>query len=183
MPPMNFNFDTVDVKSEVVKAFKTELSAHGFANVKVLKSDPQSPAELPCIGVNRASDDETSMSMADSHGISYDAATSIYTTEQGTFFSESVEIRVWHTNADERDKLYLIVKAILFAYRFEWVKLGLINLSLRGGRDEQDSTMQNAPTVMYWSVINMVYLNPLNVDILETIAPITAVTDSGTLVP
>lgn len=178
---MNFNFATLDVKAEVTEAFKVELPKFGFKNVKVLKSDPQSPSELPCVGVNRANDDEANMSIADSHGNEYDTGTQTYTTQQGTFFSEAVEIRVWHTNADERDKLYRTVKGILFAYRLNWVEKGLLNVSLRGGRDEQDSSMTNAPTVMYWSVITMVYLNPLNVDITETIAAITDITDNGAM--
>jgi hypothetical protein len=180
---LNFNYDTVDVKQEMVDAFKLALPKFNYATVKVLKADPQSPAELPCIGINRANDDETSVSMADFHGADYDATTKIYTTTQGTFFSESMEIRVWHTNADERNKLYNVVRAILFAYRQSWVAQGLINVTLRAGRDEQDSSMSQAPTVLYWSVINMMYLNPLNVDVIDTVDPISAVPNNGIVTP
>lgn len=170
---INFDYGTVDVKDEVIGALKINLPKFGFGKVKVLGSDPQSPSELPCVGINRANDDEANMSIADHHGDDYDGTSGTYVTQQGTFFSESVEIRVWHTNADERDKLYKVVKAILFTYRLAWVEKGLLNVSLRGGRDEQDSSMTNAPTVIYWSVITMVYLNPLNVEITESVEGIT----------
>lgn len=181
MAGLDFLFDTVDVKQSIVDALKVELPKLKFDNVRVLKSDPQSPTEIPCIGINRVSDDETNMSIADSIGNSYNGATQVYSTQQGTFFAESMEVRVWHTNSDERDALYRAVKAIMFAYRMHWVEKGLLNVTLRMGRDEQDSSMQNAPTVVYWSVITMSYVNPLNVDILSDVAPISAVTDNGNL--
>lgn len=181
MAGLNFEYATVDVKQTILDALKVELPKLGFGNVRVLKSDPQSPSEIPCIGINRVSDDESNMSIGDNHGTSYDGSTQIYKTEQGTFFSESMEVRVWHTNADQRDELYRAVKAILFAYRMSWVELGLRNVTLRMGRDEQDSSMQNAPVVVYWSVITMSYMNPLNVDIIESVAPISAVTNNGGL--
>jgi hypothetical protein len=149
--------------------------------VKVLKADPQSPAELPCIGVNRANDNESSQSLTDSYGTAYNPDTKELDTFYGTFFSEEVEIRVWHTNADERDKLYQTVKAVLFAGRSDLVQKGLLNVTLRGGRDEQDSTMQNAPTVLYWGTITMSYLNPLDVQFVDTVEPITAVPDNGSI--
>ena len=178
---MNFTFETVDVKEELTQILKAELPKQGFPNVKVIKSDPQSPSEFPCVGINRISDDETSQSISDQLGVAYDPNTKTYTEFKGTFFSEAVEVRVWHTNADQRDLIYRTVKGILFAYRQVLVEKGLLNVTLRGGRDEQDSTMAYAPVVIYWGTITMSYLNPLNVDIIDTVDTITAITDNGSL--
>lgn len=172
---MNFDFSHLDVKQEIQTALKNALPARGYDTVKVLKADPKSASELPCVGINRADDSETSQSIGDIHGDSYDAETKLYTTEQGTFFSESLELRIWHTNADERDKLYHLVKATLFAMRRDLVAKGLLNLTLRGGRDEQDNTMQHAPDVLYWSSLTFTYLNPLDIELYETVEPITSI--------
>lgn len=174
---MNFSFETVDVKQELVLALRRELPNFGYQGnlaVKVLKADPQSPSELPCIGINRIDDSESGQSLADSQGTVFNPDTNELQTISGTFFSESVEVRIWHTNADERDKLYRITKAILFAIRPDLVEKGLLNLTLRSGRDEQDSTMAQAPMVLYWSTITMSYLNPLDVSVLSQSYAITS---------
>lgn len=178
---MSFTFETVDVKTALVTVLKKELQDLGYGSVRVIRSDPASQAEMPCVAINRANDDESNQTMGDAQGTHYDKASKQYYTYQGTFFQEAMEIRVWHTNADERDKLYLAIKAVLFAVRQSLVEKGLINISLRGGRDEQDTTMQHAPVALYWSTINMEYLNPLNVEIVEIIEPITAIYDEGVL--
>lgn len=171
----DFTFEHVDVKQELLDALKEKLPGFGFGNVKVLKSDPQSSSELPCIGINRVDDNETESSIADAVDVRYDKDTETYYQVFGTYFSESVEVRVWHTNADERDKLYRHVKAILVALRLPLVEKGLLNITLRTGRDEQDSSMAQAPTVLYWSAITMSYLNPLDVTFAEVVPAITAV--------
>jgi hypothetical protein len=181
---MSFTFETVDVKDVVVKSLKVQLPNFGYSGsnaVKVLKADPQSPSELPCIGVNRVDDSESAQSIADGEGTMYNPDTKELDTFYGTFFSEAVEIRIWHTNADERDRLYQVVKAILFASRTELVGKGLLNLTLRGGRDEQDSTMSQAPMVLYWSTITMSYLNPLDVHFMSLVEPIAGIIEEGKL--
>lgn len=172
---MSFQFEHVDVKQEIVNKLKIELPKFGFSRVKVLKADPQTATEIPCIGVNRVDDNETEQSIADSQGTYYDKSTKEYKKFFGTFFQESIECRVWHTNADERDKLYRHVKAILVALRNELVERGLLNLSLRSGRDEQDSSQAQAPMVLYWSTITMTYLNPMDIEFVEIVEPISAV--------
>lgn len=176
---MNFTFKHVDVKEILVETLKVELPKLGFPNVKVIKADPQSAVDIPCIGVNRADDSESDQSIADVAGTHFDADLSTHYRYYGTFFQESMEIRVWHTNADERDKLYQNMKAVLFAMRPQLVEMGLLNLTLRGGRDEQDSSMAQAPMVLYWAPITMNYLNPLDVTVEEVAEPITAL--SGVL--
>lgn len=180
MADIEFDYATIDVKQELVDILKAQLPKKGFRDVRVLKSDPALPSELPCIGINRISDDETQMSIGDSIGASYDG-TGEFRHQQGTFFNESMEVRIWHTNADQRDALYLTLRAILFAFRLPLVEKGLRNVTLRMGRDEQDSTMQFAPSVIYWSTITLTYANPLNVDIIEDVEPISAVIDNGTV--
>lgn len=174
---MNFTYETVDVKQELVNRLKQELPNFGYVGnltIKVLKADPQSHTEFPCIGINRIDDSESNQSIADSQGTVFNPDTNELQTITGTFFSESMEIRVWHTNADERDKLYQTVKAILFAIRPDLIQKGLLSITLRSGRDEQDSTMQQAPVVIYWTTITMSYLNPLDVAVLNQSYAITA---------
>jgi hypothetical protein len=182
-PGIEITFEYVDVKDEIQKKLKKLLQAYSFGSVKVLKADPQTPAEVPCIGINRIDDNEDSQSIADAQGTTYDKVTQVYRTIQGTFFSEAIEVRIWHTNADERDKLYHTVKALLFAIRPDFIEKGLLNISLRGGRDEQDSSMAQAPMVLYWATLTMTYLNPLDVNIIEIIEPITSILDNPTLQP
>lgn len=170
-----FTFEHVDVKEEMVQVLKKQLPGFGFPSVKVLKSDPQTQAEVPCIGINRVDDSETEQSLADAAGVHYDQATQTYYQVFGTYFSESVEVRIWHTNADERDKLYRHVKAMLVALRQPLVEKGLLNITLRSGRDEQDSSMAQAPMVLYWSAITMSYLNPMDVTFTEVVPAITAI--------
>lgn len=172
---MTFKFETVDMKTEIVNGLKNELPKFGFNRVKILKADPLTDAEIPCIGVNRISDDENNQSIADGQGTFYDKSSKEWKEFYGTFFQESMEIRVWHLNADERDRLYIHTKAILFALRKELVKKGVINITLRSGRDEQDTTLQQASVPLYWATITMSYLNPLDVAFIETVEPISFV--------
>jgi hypothetical protein len=172
---LTYTFEHVDTKSELVNRLKSELPKFGFSNVKVLKSDPAAPSELPCIGINRLDDSETSQSIADVAGDYFDKETKVYYKTYGTYFQESLEIRIWHTNADERDRLYRHLKAILLAIRLPLVEQGLRNLTLRTGRDEQEVTGQNAPVAIYWSTINLSALNPLDVTFEEVTEAITAI--------
>lgn len=172
---MDFTFENVDVKEELVQMLKKSLPKYEFKNVKVLKADPQGAGELPCIGINRIDDNETEQSISDAVETRYDSVNQKHYRVFGTFFSESIEIRVWHTNANERDRLYRHSKAILFANRLPLVEKGLLNVTLRTGRDEQDSSMRQAPMVLYWSSITMSYLNPLDVTFEEDVEMITAV--------
>jgi hypothetical protein len=174
---MNFTFKHVDVKAVLVENLEVELPKFGFSKVKVVKADPQSAVDIPCIGINRADDSESDQSIADASGTHFDAETKTHYRFYGTFFQESIEIRAWHTNADERDKLYQHMKAILFAMRPQLVEMGLLNLTLRGGRDEQDSSMAQAPMVLYWAPITMNFLNPMDVTFEEVAEPITAILD------
>lgn len=172
---MSFTFETVDVKTELVEYLQRELPKFGFPNVKVLKADPQSASEMPCVGINRIDDSENGNSIADAVEVRYDRKTEKYYQVFGSYFQESIEVRVWHTNADERDKLYRHMKAILYASRQVLVAKGLINLTLRSGKDEQDSSMAQAPMVLYWAPITLSYQNPLNITFEEIVEPITAV--------
>jgi hypothetical protein len=173
---MPFTFDTVDIKQELKAQLEQELVNFGYTGklvVKVLTADPKSPAELPCIGINRIDDSESDKSLSEGESTEYEKNSKILTTLQDTFFSEALEIRVWHTNADERDKLYKITKAILFAHRNDLIGKGLVNVVLRGGKDEQDSTMAQAPDVLYWATITMTCLNPLTTAVESIVEPIT----------
>ncbi len=172
--PPNFTFAHVDVKEELVKTFLQILPKHNFPDIKVIKSDPQTPAEIPCIGINRASDDESNQFLTDTvEAPSYDTVTQEYTVKKGTYFQESIELRVWHTNADMRDKLYPVVKATILAMRETLTSKGLRNINIRGGRDEQDTSMQSAALPLYWASVTISFLNPLEVSIVSIAPPIT----------
>lgn len=170
-----YRFEHVDTKNELMRFLNQELPKFGFRNVKVLTGDPTTPAELPCIGINRLDDSESNQSIGDMAGEHYDEKAKVHYRTHGTYFQESLELRIWHTNAGERDKLYRHLKAILIAIRMELVKRGLRNLTLRSGKDEQDSTGQNAPVPIYWSTITLSAMNPLDVTFEEIIEPISAI--------
>ena len=160
---MDLKFNYVDVKSELV----IELKKHINFNIRVLKSDPRESAEIPCIGINRAGDDEQNQVIGDDLGVVFDEALDKYVSYKGTFFNETMEIRIWHSNADERDKLYILMKAVIINLRDDLVKIGLRNIKLSGGRDEQENNFPPHP--LYWAAINMNYLNPMEIEVTEAI--------------
>lgn len=174
---MTIKYTYADVKDILVTLLKKELPKYNFSDVKVIKADPQSPAEIPCIGINRIDDNESDGSISDSRQTLYDPATEELKTFYGTFFQEAMEVRIWHTNADMREKLYLHTKVILFAARTELVEKGILNVLLRSGRDEQDTTQAQAPMAIYWSSITLSYLNPMDVELESSVAPITSITN------
>jgi hypothetical protein len=177
----NYEFKMVDVKTEVVSKLKRELPKFNYATVKVVRADPQTASEIPCIGINRVDDSESESSIGNFDDTSMDNSLNIVYTNFGTFFRESLEVRIWHTNADERDKLYVTTKAILFALRLELTEAGLLNIELRSGRDEQDTSMQHAPMAIYWASITMSYLNPLDVTVKQNATVITGVQSNFTI--
>lgn len=154
----------IDVKHNVVTLLQEALAERGYNKIKVLKGDPRTPADIPCVGVNRAGDDEVPQSLGEDFGSEYDPATDKWTETRGTHFSETLEIRIWHSNADERDKLYALCKVLLFSIRPILTAQGVLNIVLRGGRDEQDNTFPPHP--LYWGTITMNYAVPLEVDTL-----------------
>jgi hypothetical protein len=177
----DFTFDHVDVKEALTSALKDQLPKMGYPTVKVIKADPTTASEIPCIGINRVDDSESETSIANGEGNYYDADTQTYYEVYGTYFSESMELRIWHTNADERDKLYKAMKAILLAQRQSLVQQGLLNITLRGGKDEQEVSGEQAPIAIYWSTITMSFLNPLDVYFTKVAQPISAVPVNGVL--
>lgn len=76
---------------------------------------------------------------------------------------EAVEVRVFHDNPDERDTLGIMVLAVLFAIREDMLKQGIRNITLSGGRDEQDNTLMSTPLFMH--SITLHYSNPLDVQV------------------
>jgi hypothetical protein len=156
---MDIKYNYVDVKDEIVKALKPEMEP---LKVKVIKADPREQGDIPCIGINRAGDDESNQVIGEEIGDEYDPETDTFTVFKGTYFNETLEMRLWHTNADERDRLYILMKAILFAMRDDLAEKGLRNITLRGGKDEQENNI--LPQPLYWSSITMNFLNPLEIE-------------------
>lgn len=177
----DFTFDHVDVKQALSVALKDQLPKMGYPTVKVIKADPTTPSEIPCIGINRVDDGESEQTIANAAGNYFDAAGGTYYDTYGTYFQESMELRIWHTNADERDKLYMAMKSILLAQRLPLVQQGLLNITLRGGRDEQEVSGEHAPIAIYWSTITMSFLNPLDVTFAQAAQPISAAPTTSTI--
>jgi hypothetical protein len=172
----DFTYQYVDVKEESAVIFKDQLPKGGFVDVKVLKSDPFQKAELPCLAITREGDNEECNVIGDQiQAPSYNSTTMEYTVVKGTFFQEHMEYRIWHTNADERDRLYNYVKAVLLYMRERLTEKGILNIVFEGGQDEQDNTMTFASIPIYWGTITMTYLNPLNVQETSIIPPITTI--------
>lgn len=158
---MPINYKYIDVKDELVRYIDSKIKEEGIANIRVLKSDPREASEIPCICVNRVNDDEANEVLGEDYGFNYDEDLEMDVEVTGTYFSETLEIRGWFQNAIDRDKIFILTKAILFNARLYLQGLGLVNITLRGGRDEQDNTFPPHP--LYWFTITINYLNPLEV--------------------
>ena len=174
--PTPITYTYVNVKDALVVALREALATEGYSDVRVLKADPRENVEIPCIGINRAGDDERNQVLGDSFGTYKDEETGIWSQFKGTYFNETMEIRIWHKNPDDRDKLYILTKAVLFNLRDTLGEQGLRNIALSGGRDEQENNYPPHP--LYWSSINMTYLNPLEVEVVvDTIDSVTETLD------
>lgn len=172
-----FNYLYTDVKDYIAQAVTSELQQSNYGNgaIRIFKSDPLDEQSLPAIGINMVNLDE------DSSGIglttqppTFDQESGLYTTYQGAYMKEIVEVRVFHTNADERDKLRIFTLAVLFAVKNDLLQMGIQNITLSGGRDEQDNTLlQSGP--LFMNSINLSYLNPLDVTVTTSATVVASV--------
>ncbi|WP_017814467.1 hypothetical protein [Paenibacillus shenyangensis] len=171
-------FNSVDMKEELLQFLKQSFRA---AQIKmtVLKSDPQTSGELPCIGINRVSDSEANHTIGDFAGSTFDDIDLEYGELYGTVFQESMEIRIWHNNADERERVYRLLKALIIQFRKQAVALGVRSFSMEAGKDESDFSGQVIPFPVYWGSLVITYLNPMDVEITEHVVAITSVTVNG----
>lgn len=151
----------VDVKQEIIDYLKPLLSGQNLNNYRILRADPRDAKELPCIAINLVNSDEQNQGIGDSVQQIYDEEENEFRTFRGTFFNETLEIRVWHTNADERDRTRNVLQALLVGLRKKLTEKGIVNITIRAGRDEQENTLPPYP--IYWSVMLLNYLNPLDV--------------------
>lgn len=154
-------FEDLDVKTELVDRLQKHYRTMGI-KIRVLKADPRELAEIPCIGINRVGDDESNTMLGGIGGTFQNKTTGVWYRQKSTYFNQSLEIRIWHKNPDERDKIYRYLKAFLFNMRDELEALGLRNITMSGGRDEQENNFPPFP--LYWSVINLRYLQPLDIN-------------------
>lgn len=165
----NYTYLYVDVKDFIAQSLTSELfqSSYGAGKIRVFKSDPLDEMSIPAIGINIISSDEDSSGLGlTTQPPDYDPATGNYTIYQGAYLRESLEVRIFHKNADERDKLRIFTLATLFAVKNDLLQQGLMNITIGGGRDEQDNTLlQSSPLFMH--SITMSYLNPLNVQVIQ----------------
>lgn len=155
-PPATRPF--VDAKTAVQDALRLGFDtyrAYGVIDYKVdiTKGDPLKPANIPAISVNRVSDGEINRAMGDFFAEERDPEMDATIKKLGTDFRETIEIRIWTTNSDQRDLLYGLSKAILFEYRhYLALKYGLVNQNIVGGRDEANHVQYDGHA-MYFGVI------------------------------
>jgi hypothetical protein len=175
----------VDVKDWLVQRLKTLLHDAGYVDkteIRVLKSDPHDATDIPCVCVNLANADETNSMLGDFAGSEVDPTLNSgaggVRRFYGTFMAETMELRVWDLNLDERDALRVFLTAQLFGLRREMLDLGIRQMRISGGRDEQDNvTLQPHP--LYWAPFNISYLNPI--EVYEDDALISDITVTSTV--
>ncbi len=172
------NFSSVDMKEQLLQFLKQSFRA---AQIKmtVLKSDPQTSGELPCIGINRVSDSEINHTLGDYAGDTFDEDEMEYSELYGAVFQESMEVRIWHNNADERERIYRLLKALIIQFRKNAVQLGVRSFSMEAGKDESDFSGNVVPFPVYWASIVITYINPFDVEIVQHANAITSVTVDG----
>jgi hypothetical protein len=161
-----YAYQYVNMKQFIYEALLAELQSSNMDEIRVFTSDPLDQAYIPGIGINKVGLTEDSPSGGlglVSQPPTYNADTKEYTTYSGVFMQEAVEVRVFHTNADERDKLGITILAVLFAIRTELLKLGIREITLSGGRDEQDNNLMSTPLFMHAIILH--YKNPLDVQV------------------
>ncbi|WP_025684572.1 hypothetical protein [Paenibacillus maysiensis] len=173
-------FSSVDVKEELLQFLKKGFK-DSAVRMNVFKADPQTETELPCVGINRVSDSEAAHILGDFGGEDFDRESLEFSEIHSTHFQESMEVRIWHTNADERERAYRILKALLMLFRPVAVQKGILNFSMEAGKDESDFTGQVAPFPVYWASIVITYLNPLDVQTTEHVDAISGFTVKGGL--
>lgn len=174
--PITATYMYVNVKDFLYQAISGELMSSGSSKVRVFTSDPLDHAYIPGIGINKVglTEDGNSSGLGlVSQQPTYDPGTKAYTEYKGAFMQEAVEVRVFHHNADERDKLAILVLAVLFAIREQLILEGLRDITLSGGRDEQDNTLMNQPLFMH--SLTMHYLNPLDVQVTTTVESVDSI--------
>ena len=148
----------VNMKEAIQDALKQGYASYlalGVLDVKikVTKADPEGAAELPAVALNRVADQEVNQVLGDLFGYQRDQDIDSHIKKFGTDFRETIEIKIWTVNSDQRDILYALTKAILFDYRhYMALKYGLVNQSIVGGRDEANH-VQYEGHFLYFGVI------------------------------
>ncbi|CAJ1315917.1 hypothetical protein [Paenibacillus nuruki] len=171
-------FNSVDVKEELLQFLKRSFTT-AKVKIGIVKSDPQNHGDIPCIGINRVADSQSMHTLGDFGGSEFNEEEFQYTEIYSTYFQESMEVRIWHTNADEREKVYRLLKALLMVFSKYIVGLGVRSFTMEGGKDESDFSSQIVPFPVYWASIIISYANPLDVDITEHVQAITDITVNG----
>lgn len=172
-----YNYLYVDVKDELYQALFAEAKSSNKPQIRIFKSDPVDAASIPCLGINKTNLNED----GNSNGLgrvartpTYNKTTKEYTTYSGAYMQESVEVRVFHTNPDERDKLGIFALAVMYAVRSYLEQRGLANITISGGRDEQDNNLLG-DRVLYMHTLSMHYINPLDVMVTSVVEDIESI--------
>lgn len=147
-----------DILASYIPANQFVKADNSFlARLKVLRSDPLVHNEIPTIGINKIQDTEAEQYIGELDNEFQDDMGKWH-RQEGSMWTESVELRVWSHNADERDYIGHILKYILFELRPILADLGVINQSITGGQDESDPASYDRP--MFW--VSYIYTGTLN---------------------
>lgn len=168
--PTEYSYFYVDTKDYMQVFMDYQLRTSWRQAVRVFKSDPLEEADIPCVGINVASADQDAGGIGlTSQPPTYDAVTGARTDYKGLYMRETIELRVFHTNPDERDKLRIFCLSALFAAIDGLQAQGLREMRVSGGRDEQDVEIISKPLFMH--TLTLSYLNPLTVTVTTAVAP------------
>lgn len=159
---------TSESKRLIVSLLRDGMTAHGYGEdkIRVVGSDPLTESMIPCVGVNRTNDSLQGDAVGQSEVSWFDEEISKWIVQQSVYYEESLEIRVHHKNADERDRIGHLVKGILTASIPYLSSLnggpGFTNIKVGNGRDEQENNTPFGP--LFWATISLYFWNPLEVN-------------------
>ena len=164
------NLSNKNLKIELVRIYQKAFKDRNI-QMQVLTSDPRVEREIPCLAINRLSDSEDIVTMANLEDVEF--ADGEENNVYSALMSETIELRLWTQNANERDSLYTTIKEIAILAKVELGTMGCGNMRITAGRDENDFN-NFSPLFIYWATINFVAMNqmfvrPLTSDDVGTI--------------
>jgi len=142
-------YDYDILASDVVNGKLVKGNNEFLGEIPVLRSDPVTHKTIPAIGINKIQDNESDQFLGDQVAEFKDEFDKAH-RQYGSMWEETLEIRVWSHNSDERDYIGHVIKYILFEARTIMAQLGVVNQRIGGGQDESDPVSYQ-PEVMFWT--------------------------------
>lgn len=100
------------------------LAPADAAHLTLFVNDPMDFADFPCVGINLLSDTEYVQSIGDVLGDVTDDEGTLH-AGASTLCQQNVEVKLWSSNGDERDRLGRLLKLALFTGRGTEINPGL----------------------------------------------------------